>query len=110
MRESGSLAVLADVSFFFIPSILAQKESRREPPSGWGGFKFMPCFFAEARPFAFKPPFGFLPSFLCHAGDLAIYDFQFMLVDVLKQGHYNLFTEVALKYFLTYMRKTNVYI
>jgi hypothetical protein len=21
---------------------------------------------------AFKPPFGFLPSFLCHAGDLAI--------------------------------------
>jgi hypothetical protein len=26
---------------------------------------------------AFKPPFGFLPSFLCHAGLLAIYDFQF---------------------------------
>jgi hypothetical protein len=22
---------------------------------------------------AFKPPFGFLPSFLCHAGVLAIY-------------------------------------
>jgi len=72
MRESGSLAVLAEVSFFFMPSILAQKESRREPPSGWGGFKFMPCFFAEARPLAFKPPLGFLPSFLCHAGDLAI--------------------------------------
>ena len=72
MRESGSLAVLADVNFFFIPSILAQKESRREPPSGWGGFKFIPCFLAEARPLAFKPPLGFLPSFLCHAGDLAI--------------------------------------
>ena len=84
MRESGSLAVLADVSFFFIPSILAQKESRREPPSGWGGFKFMPCFFAEARPLAFKPPFGFLPSFLCHAGDLAIYDFQFRFVDCIQ--------------------------
>jgi hypothetical protein len=25
---------------------------------------------------AFKPPFSDLPSFLCHAGDLAIYDFQ----------------------------------
>jgi hypothetical protein len=32
----------------------------------------MPCFFAEARPLAFNPPFGFLPSFLCHAGLLAI--------------------------------------
>jgi hypothetical protein len=27
---------------------------------------------AEARPLAFKPPFSDLPSFLCHAGDLAI--------------------------------------
>jgi hypothetical protein len=25
---------------------------------------------------AFKPPLGFLPSLRCHAGDLAIYDFQ----------------------------------
>jgi len=38
-----------------------------------GGFKFIPCFFAEARPFAFKPPSGFLPSLRCHAGDLAIW-------------------------------------
>jgi hypothetical protein len=76
MRESGSLAVLAEVSFFFIPLILAQKESRREPPSGWGRFKFMPCAFAEARPFAFKPPFSDLPSFLCHAGLLAIINSQ----------------------------------
>ena len=72
MRESGSLAVFVDVSFFFIPSILAQKESLREPPSGWGGFKFMPCFLAEARPLAFKPPFSDLPSLRVHAGDLAI--------------------------------------
>ena len=72
MRESGSLAVFSLVSFFFMPLILAQKESRREPPSGWGRFKFMPCAFAEARPLAFNPPSGFLPSFLCHAGLLAI--------------------------------------
>jgi hypothetical protein len=26
---------------------------------------------------------GFLPSFLCHAGDLAIYDFQFGVIDIL---------------------------
>jgi hypothetical protein len=25
-----------------------------------------------------------LPSFLCHAGDLAIYDFQFMVINVFK--------------------------
>lgn len=74
MRLSGSLAVLALVSFFFMPSILAQKESLREPPSGWGGFKFIPCAFAEARPFAFKPPFGFFPSFRVHAAVLAIAD------------------------------------
>jgi hypothetical protein len=34
MRESGSLAVLADVSFFFIPDILAQNDFFLEPPSG----------------------------------------------------------------------------
>ena len=72
MRESGLFAVFALVSFFFIPPILAQKESRREPPSGWGAFKFIPCALAEARPLAFKPPFGFLPSLRVHAGDLAI--------------------------------------
>jgi len=39
MRLFGSFAVFAEVSFFFIPVILAQNESRREPPSGWGRFK-----------------------------------------------------------------------
>jgi hypothetical protein len=39
MRLFGSLAVLDEVNFFFVPVILAQKESRREPPSGWGRFK-----------------------------------------------------------------------
>jgi hypothetical protein len=36
--ESGSLAVSALVNFFFIPDILAQKESRLLPPFGWGAF------------------------------------------------------------------------
>ena len=70
MRLFGSLAVLAEVSFFFIPVILAQKESRREPPSGWGafspGFPGLAALY-EALPFAFRPPLGFLPSFLVHA-------------------------------------------
>ena len=68
MRLSGSLAVLALVSFFFMPSIRAQKESRLLPPSGWGGFKFIPWALAEARPFAFRPPFSDLPSLRVHAG------------------------------------------
>ena len=110
MRESGSLAVLGDVNFFFIPSILAQKESRREPPSGWGGFKFMPCFFAEARPLAFNPPFGFFPSFLVHAGVLAIYNFQARLVDVLQHWHNNLLTEVACECFAPNMGQADVHI
>ena len=110
MREFGSFAVFSLVSFFFIPLILAQKESRREPPSGWGGFKFMPCAFAEARPLAFKPPLGFFPSFLCHAALLAIYNFQFVLVNILQQRPDNFFTEVALKCFLANMRQADVYV
>ena len=75
MRLSGSLAVLALVSFFFMPLILAQKESRLLPPSGWGAFNpGLPglALLYEARPFAFKPPLGFLPSLRVHAADLAI--------------------------------------
>jgi hypothetical protein len=34
----GSFAVSAEVFFFLCPFIRAQKESRREPPSGCGGF------------------------------------------------------------------------
>jgi hypothetical protein len=34
MRLFGSLAVLELVSFFFMPDIRAQKESRLLPPSG----------------------------------------------------------------------------
>jgi hypothetical protein len=35
----GSFAVFLEVSFFFIPDILAQKLSFLEPPSGCGAFK-----------------------------------------------------------------------
>jgi len=36
-----------------------------------GGLRFMPCRLADARPLAFSPPLGFLPSLRCHAGVLA---------------------------------------
>jgi hypothetical protein len=72
IREFGSFAVFSEVNFFFMPVIRAQNESLRDPPSGCGGFRFIPCFFADARPLAFKPPFSDLPSLRCHAGDLAI--------------------------------------
>jgi hypothetical protein len=48
---------LDEVNFSFIPDILAQKLFFLDPPSGWGAFKFIPSFFADARPLAFKPPF-----------------------------------------------------
>ena len=62
-----------------IPDMRAQNERRRAAAFGLrfacfadtGGFKFMPCARADARPFAFRPPFGSLPSLRCHAGDLA---------------------------------------
>jgi hypothetical protein len=71
------LAVLEEVSFDFMPLIRAQKLFFLPASSvvfgfGAGGFKFIPCDFADARPFAFRPPLSALPSFLCHAGDLAI--------------------------------------
>jgi hypothetical protein len=70
IRLLGSFAVFADVSFFFIPVILAQKESLRDPPSGCGAFK--PGFpglaaLYDALPFAFSPPSSDFPSALCHA-------------------------------------------
>jgi len=76
MRLFGSLAVLALVSFFFMPDILAQNDAFLGPPSGCGAFS--PGFpgFAllyEARPLALRPPASDLPSLRVHAGDLAIY-------------------------------------
>ena len=83
MREFGSFLAFSPVSFSFIPDIRAQKEAFR-PASfsvlgcGAGGFKLCPSAFALALPFAFNPPFGFLPSARCHAGVLAIELFPFL--------------------------------
>jgi hypothetical protein len=62
---------------FFIPVILAQNDLRLAASLsvlgfGAGGFKFIPCFLAEARPFALRPPDSDLPSLRCQAGDLAM--------------------------------------
>ena len=77
MRLLGSFAALDPVFLAFIPDILAQKDLRRAASFvvfgfGAGGFRFIPSALADARPLAFKPPLGFFPSFLVHAGDLAI--------------------------------------
>ena len=42
-------------------------------PDLTGAFSVPPLY--EARPFAFNPPFGFLPSLRVHAGDLATFLF-----------------------------------
>jgi hypothetical protein len=43
IRLSGSLAVSLEVSFSFMPFILAQNESLLGPPWGWGALRFAPC-------------------------------------------------------------------
>ena len=62
-----------------MPPIRAQKDLRRFADAGdlaacfadTGGFKFMPCALAEARPLALSPPFGSLPALRCQAAVLA---------------------------------------
>ena len=62
-----------------MPPIRAQKDLRRFADVGdlaacfadTGGFKFMPCALAEARPLALSPPLGFLPALRCQAAVLA---------------------------------------
>jgi hypothetical protein len=78
--EFGSRAVLADVSFDFIPHILEQKDLRRPAALGdffasaffTGGLRFIPCALADALPLALRPPLGFLPDLRCQAGLVAI--------------------------------------
>lgn len=73
IRLFGSFAVFDDVSFFFMPDILAQNDLWRGlSESLLGAFRFMPWALAEARPLAFNPPEGFLPSLRCHAGVFAM--------------------------------------
>jgi hypothetical protein len=79
MRLLGSFAVLADVSFFFKPDILAQNDFLRLPPSGCGAFNPGLSGLAalyEALPLAFNPPDFDLPSALVQAGVLAIESLQ----------------------------------
>ncbi len=72
IRLSGSFAVAADVSFFFMPPMRAQKDRFRGPPSGCGALRLPPVSrLYDARPLAFRPPDGFLPSARCHAGVMA---------------------------------------
>jgi len=75
MRELGSFAVFALVSFFFMPVIRRQNAARRLAFSGdaaasaclTGGLMSLPAARNEARPLAFSPPSGSWPSFRCHA-------------------------------------------
>jgi len=104
------LAVFSLVSFFFMPVILAQKESRLLPPSGWGGFKFIPCAFAEARPLAFKPPLGFLPSLRVHAGDLAICYFKFKPCMLFKERLQSVLFKVTGEFLAADMRQADSWV
>jgi hypothetical protein len=80
MREFGSFAVFALVSFAFIPFMRRQKAIRRFADVGdlaasaffTGGLISRPSARKLARPFSFNPPSGFFPSARCHAGDFAI--------------------------------------
>ena len=80
IRLLGFLAVLDEVFLRFMPSMRAQKDLLRAAAffeeaaflRETGALRFPPvALLYEARPLAFKPPFGFLPAFRCHAGDLA---------------------------------------
>lgn len=79
MRLFGSFLVFSLVFLAFMPDILAQKDLRLAASLsvlglGAGGLSpGLPGFalLYEARPFAFKPPFGSLPALRVQAGDLA---------------------------------------
>jgi energy-coupling factor transporter transmembrane protein EcfT len=83
LRKAKALRVGLPFESFIgpgIPPMRAQNDLRRAADLGdffaWaadtGGFRFMPCALADARPLAFSPPAGFLPSLRCHAGVLAM--------------------------------------
>ena len=81
MRLFGSLAVLDDVFFFFMPSMRAQNDLRLAADLALlaasafltGGFRLPPVDrLYEARPAALRPPLGFLPAARVQAGVLAV--------------------------------------
>ena len=72
-----------------MPPIRAQNDLRRAADLGdlaaclddTGGFKVPPVWaLYEARPLAFSPPLGFLPSLRCHAAVLGITIFSSSLL------------------------------
>jgi len=70
-----------------IPPMRAQNDLRLAAAFGdflacladTGGFRFMPCALADARPLAFSPPLGFLPFFSLPGGCLWHYLAALML-------------------------------
>ena len=80
MRKANALRVGLPLESFIgpaMPPIRAQKDLRRAADLGdlaaclaeTGGFRVPPvCALYDARPLAFSPPAGFLPSALVHAG------------------------------------------
>ena len=84
MRKANALRVGRPLESFIgplEPPILAQNDLRRAADFGdlaacfaeTGGFSVPPvCALYDARPLAFNPPLGFLPSFLVHAAVFGI--------------------------------------
>ena len=92
-----------------MPSIRAQKDLRRaadfldlEASSrDTGGLSVPPVsFLYEARPFAFKPPSGFLPSLRCHAADFAIEILYNIFMPIYRKGdlQFNLMRRASKEY------------
>lgn len=77
MRFSGVL-LQSTLCIFIWPADRAQNDLRRAAALGLlaacslltGGFRFMPCAFAERRPASESPPSGFFPADRCQAGVL----------------------------------------
>ena len=59
---------------------------------------------------AFKPPLALLPSFLCHAGVLAICDFQFIPVDAVEQRLNGILVEVTCERIRAYVWQADLHI
>ena len=83
MRNASALRVGRPLESFIgpgMPDILAQNDVCRAFALGdlaaclsdTGGFRFMPWALADARPLAFSPPLGFLPSLRVHAAVLGV--------------------------------------
>jgi len=74
-QQDINISRISSSTYVSIPNKNAQNDFLRAPPSGCGRFSpGLPGLAAlyDARPLAFKPPFGFFPSLRCQAGVLAI--------------------------------------